>query len=106
MSDNGRGELERVDIAAPAQAVEHMVASGDRRVDRAWALAAIGGFFLLPATAAVFAAPFKLFGLPVLWVYLFGVWLFLICGAALISFGRASRTPPRYDAGAVERSER
>ena len=62
--------------------------SRDARAEAAFALAGFGAFLFLPATASVFATPTSLFGLPAVWVYLFGGWSLLILGAAWLSWRR------------------
>lgn len=45
----------------------------------------VGAFFLVSPVILVFAAPMTVLGIPLILVYLFGVWALLIGSAALIS---------------------
>lgn len=48
-------------------------------------LPCIGVFLLMPPMIGLFAVPRDLAGIPLIVVYLFGVWLWLILCAALLS---------------------
>lgn len=53
--------------------------------DGVLALLAFGLWLLMPPAISLFVGPFSLFGIPALVLYLFGVWLALILGAALLA---------------------
>ncbi len=53
--------------------------------DRALILPLLGCFLLLPPLAGIFQLDFRVFGIPVTALYLFGVWAVLIAGAAWLS---------------------
>ena len=56
-----------------------------RRRDLARLLPALGALLLATPVLDVFGAPVTLFGAPLIIVYLFGVWAFLILAAALLA---------------------
>lgn len=60
------------------------------------ALVAFGTWLLMPPAIALFVGTESLFGVPLLVLYLFGVWLALIAGAALLS-RRLPRGEPESD---------
>ncbi len=45
----------------------------------------VGLFLLLPPFITLFTGPLQVFGMPLLVVYLFGVWIALVVAAALLS---------------------
>ncbi len=53
--------------------------------DRALILPLLGCFLLLPPLAGIFQLDFRIYGIPVTALYLFGVWAVLIAGAAWLS---------------------
>ena len=70
-----------------------------RARDAARLLPFIGLFLLLPPVIAPFAAPVDVLGVPLLVLYLFGVWLGLIVAAAVLARAlapqaQASENPP------------
>ena len=60
---------------------------GARARDAAVVLPLLGLFLLMPPVIALFAAPLVVAGVPLIVVYLFGVWIALVLAAALL--GRA-----------------
>ena len=65
-----------------------------RVVDAARALPIVGTFLLMPPLVTLFAVLANVGGVPLVVVYLFGVWLALIVCAALL----ARRLAPPHDA--------
>jgi len=67
-----------------------------RARDAAVALPLVGLFLLLPPVITLFAVPGDVAGVPRIVVYLFGVWLALVAGAALLgrALGPRAHTPP------------
>lgn len=63
--------------------------------DAAVALPLFGLFLLMPPVISLFAAPASLFGVPLIVLYLFGVWAILIACAALLTrhLGRGPAMP-------------
>ncbi|MEX0760432.1 MAG: hypothetical protein WD100_12705 [Tistlia sp.] len=49
------------------------------------ALLALGLWLLMPPVISLFVGPYSLFGIPVLVLYVFGVWLALILATALLA---------------------
>lgn len=58
---------------------------GGRTRDAAVLLPLIGLFLLMPPMVDVFAAPHRVGGIPLIVVYLLGVWVALVLGAALLA---------------------
>lgn len=56
-----------------------------RARDAATLLPILGLFLLMPPVITLFAVHFEMFGVPLIVVYLFGVWLALIICAALLA---------------------
>lgn len=91
--DRRLGQEARLDALGEAQAAE------ERRRRNRWgaaagpaaALAALGAFLFLPASLETAAAPITLFGAPMIWLYIFIVWIGLIGGAALLARAEADR---------------
>jgi hypothetical protein len=53
----------------------------------------LGLFLLMPPVIALFAAPLHVAGVPLIVVYLFGVWLALVLGAVLLGRALQPRSP-------------
>ena len=54
----------------------------------------LGGILLNYPILSLFNAPGFLFGIPILYLYLFGVWLLLILLTVLISLSNSKPLPP------------
>ena len=65
-----------------------------RARDAAVVLPLLGLFLLMPPVIALFATGTAMAGVPLIVVYLFGVWLALVLGAALLGRALQPRTPP------------
>ncbi|MEM9012315.1 MAG: hypothetical protein AAGE18_13880 [Pseudomonadota bacterium] len=65
-----------------------------RSLDLAVLLPLLGGLGVLPPLVGLFTADVRLFGAPLIVVYLFGLWLLLIVAARLLA-GRLSRLQDR-----------
>lgn len=61
-------------------------------------LVALGGALMLPPLVYVFNQPLVIFGVPLIVFYLFGVWLLLIVGTAVMTHAM----PQDSDPGALE----
>ncbi|MCC6195268.1 MAG: hypothetical protein IT518_12430 [Burkholderiales bacterium] len=61
-----------------------------RARDAARALPLLGLFLLLPPVISLFAVPAEVAGVPLIVIYLFGVWGALVLGAALLARALAS----------------
>lgn len=81
-----RDAATRADEAAKAERVA-AGSGGDQTptATLAAALAGLGAFLFLPATLDVFAAPALVFGVPMIWAFLFTAWAALILGAAALA---------------------
>lgn len=78
--------------AAPSSTDGILIQQAERRNrSRAAALPLIGFFLLTPLFIRVFAADATILGAPLVVIYIFGIWLSLIVGAALLS-KRLTRT--------------
>ncbi len=62
--------------------------------DAAVLLPAIGTFLFLPPAITLFSGGGTLAGVPLIVIYLFGVWLALIAGAAFLARRLAETAPP------------
>lgn len=84
-------------ITAPAGDAETdaAAAAARREQDVAMALPALGAFVLIAAPMALFAERGASFGLPAIWIYLFGAWLAMILASAAMSVWRARRAAGR-----------
>lgn len=56
-----------------------------RALEAAVLVSALGLFVLLPPFITLFAAPVTVFGVPLMVVYVFGVWALLVLAAALLA---------------------
>jgi hypothetical protein len=68
-----------------------------RARDAARVLPMLGLFLLMPPVITLFAAPLRVAGVPLIVVYLFGVWLALVLGAALLGRALQPRAPAPPD---------
>ncbi len=76
-------------------------ADASRARDAAKLLPVLGVFLLMPPVITLFAMQADLGGVPLIVVYLFGVWLALIAAAALLARALAPPVPePRAEADA------
>ncbi|ODV10517.1 MAG: hypothetical protein ABT20_07960 [Rubrivivax sp. SCN 70-15] len=67
----------------------------ERTRDAAVLLPALGLFLLMPPVIGLFALPLRVAGVPLIVLYLFGVWFALVLGAALLAWVlRARRSAP------------
>jgi hypothetical protein len=64
-----------------------------RARDAAHVLPLLGLFLLMPPMIALFAVPLDIAGVPLIVAYLFGVWLALVLGAALLGRALLPREP-------------
>jgi len=69
----------------------------ERFRDAAVILPLLGLFLLMPPLITLFARGEHLFGIPVIVIYIFGVWLALVACAALIARRLASPPDPPAD---------
>lgn len=74
-----------LDLPAVAGGPDPVAPTRNWRAENALALMGLGAFLLLPATVTVAAKAMVIAGLPLIWIYLFGVWLLLIVGAAALA---------------------
>ena len=65
-----------------------------RARDAAWVLPLLGLLLLMPPVIVLFAVPFGLAGVPLIVVYVFGVWLALVVAAALLGHRLLPDPPP------------
>lgn len=77
-------------VSEPGQTPE----SSARARDAAVVLPLLGLFLLMPPVIALFAVPLDIGGVPLLVVYLFGVWLALVLCAALLGRALGPRPAP------------
>ncbi|KAB2876021.1 MAG: hypothetical protein HS106_01900 [Ideonella sp.] len=68
-----------------------------RARDAAIVLPLLGLMLLMPPVIVLFAVPIRVAGVPLIVVYLFGVWLALVLGAALLGRALQPRTPASPD---------
>jgi len=68
-----------------------------RARDAAIVLPLLGLVLLMPPLIVLFAVPISVAGVPLIVVYLFGVWLALVLGAALLGRVLQPRTPAPPD---------
>ncbi len=61
------------------------VRTGGRLADRAFVLPVIAFFLLTPPILTIFNAPMFVFGIPLLHVYCFAVWLLAIAGGGWLA---------------------
>lgn len=67
----------------------------ERARDAAVLLPVLGLFLLMPPVIGLFALPLRVAGVPLIVLYLFGVWFTLVLGAALMAWVlRARRAAP------------
>lgn len=67
----------------------------ERARDAAMLLPALGLFLLMPPVIGLFALPLRVAGVPLIVLYLFGVWFALVLGAALMAWVfRVRRSAP------------
>ena len=82
-----------------------MVRTGGRLADRAFVLPIVAFFLLTPPILSIFNAPALVFGIPLLHVYCFAVWLLTIaCGGWLARRMIAEGDEPGGGAGPAGRS--
>lgn len=62
--------------------------------DAALVLPVLGAFLLIPPFPEIFAAPVRLAGVPLIVLYIFGVWLALIVGALCLARPLRRLEPP------------
>lgn len=68
---------------------------GERARDAAVLLPVLGLFLLMPPVIGLFALPLRVAGVPLIVLYLFGVWFALLLGAAWLAWvHRARRSAP------------
>jgi hypothetical protein len=67
--------------------------SGQRLRSAAVLVPVAGAFLLLPPFLPLFAAPVRVFGLPLIVLYIFGVWALLV----LLTWAITRRLPPDAD---------
>ena len=65
-----------------------------RARDAARLLPLLGLFLLMPPVISLFAVPVDIAGVPLIVLYLFGVWLALVLGAALLGRSLDTRRTP------------
>jgi len=68
-----------------------------RARDAAIVLPLLGLVLLMPPVIALFAVPIRVGGVPLIVVYVFGVWLALVLGAALLGRALQPRAPAPPD---------
>ncbi len=87
------------DPSRPGSDPSRPASDPSRAVDAAKALPALGVFLLMPPTITLFAVLADVAGIPLIVVYMFGVWLALIACAGLL----ARRLAPLHDDDATRR---
>jgi len=78
---------------SPTPAIERSA----RARDIAVLLPLLGLFLLMPPLITLFAVPLAVAGVPLIVIYLFGVWLALVLGAVLLGRALQPRVPPPPD---------
>ncbi len=79
--------------SAPASPPDRPLAARKLR-DRAMVLPVVGMVLLLPPVASTLAVPISVFGVPLIVIYLFGVWAVLVWFARQLAHRVAVETQP------------